>query len=132
MYSFRKEALDNAADYNIMTVVMVNNKTDFPGASQWVSDRYNGLIEEFIKIREDVIHHKNGFPSWGETADEQVQAYIDGLGKLWLFENATLCSGVASTRSVGSRQRRLAFCLWTVSLRSACRAAIVNFADLNE
>ena len=59
---------------------MANNNTDLPGATQWVSDRFNRLVEEFLKTTEDVIQHSDDFPSWGEDIDRQVEAYIDMLG----------------------------------------------------
>jgi hypothetical protein len=80
MYSYKKEVLNNEADYNIVTVVMNNNNTDLSGAMQWISDRYEALAAQFLATRQDVLNHQNGVPSWGEDIDRQVAAYIDGLG----------------------------------------------------
>jgi hypothetical protein len=80
MYSYKKEVLNNEADYNIVTVVMNNNNTDLSGAMQWISERYESLAAQFLTTRQDILNHKNGVPSWGEDIDRQVATYIDGLG----------------------------------------------------
>ena len=80
MCSYRKEVLANDSDYNAVTVVMVNNKTDLAGALQWISDRHDDIVDSFLKVRDDVLNRKNGFPSWGSKIDLQIAAYVDGLG----------------------------------------------------
>ncbi|KAK7012921.1 isoprenoid synthase domain-containing protein [Favolaschia claudopus] len=82
MCSYKKEVLANDADYNAVTVVMVNEHTDIAGGIQWISDYHDEIIEHFLRVREDVIK-KNGFPSWGTDIDDQVAKYIDGLGQ-WI------------------------------------------------
>ncbi|KAK7048258.1 isoprenoid synthase domain-containing protein [Favolaschia claudopus] len=82
MCSYKKEVLANDADYNAVTVVMVNEHTDIAGGIQWISDYHDEIVEHFLRVREDVIN-KNGFPSWGTDIDDQVAKYIDGLGQ-WI------------------------------------------------
>jgi Delta6-protoilludene synthase len=83
MCSYKKEALTNDADYNAVTVVMYNEKTDVAGGIQWISDIHDEIVDNFLRLREDVIHKTNGFPSWGEEIDRQVELYVDGLG-MWI------------------------------------------------
>jgi hypothetical protein len=59
---------------------MVNYRTDLAGAIQWVSDRHDEVVEHFLATKDDVLNHRNGFLSWGEAIDLQVEKYIDGLG----------------------------------------------------
>jgi hypothetical protein len=80
MYSYKKEVLNNEADYNIVTLVMVNNNTNLAGAMQWISERYNIIVSQFLATRQNVLNHQNEVPSWGPEIDRQVAAYIDGLG----------------------------------------------------
>ncbi|KAJ6561560.1 terpenoid synthase [Mycena vulgaris] len=83
MCSYKKEVLSNDADYNAVTVIMVNNNTDVAGGIQWISDRHDEIVENFLAVRDDVLNHRNGVPSWGKTIDAQVEKYIDGLGQ-WI------------------------------------------------
>ncbi|KAJ7910913.1 terpenoid synthase [Mycena leptocephala] len=83
LVSYKKEVLANSADYNILTIIMVNNQTDLVGAVQWVSDRHDELVEHFLAAKDDILNHRNGVPSWGEAIDLQVERYIHGLG-LWI------------------------------------------------
>ncbi|KAF7984104.1 hypothetical protein HWV62_16714 [Athelia sp. TMB] len=98
MYSYKKELLSGDADYNMVTVVMVNEKTDLAGAIQWISNAHDELVDRFLKTREDVLNHQNGVPSWGKDIDHQVAAYIDGLGNWvkghdeWSFESGRCAS----------------------------------------
>ena len=88
MYSYKKEFLDGDAAYNIVTVVMVNNDTNFAGAMRWISDRHDEVVASFFKTREDVLNHSNGISSWGEDIDRQVAIYIDGLGLYFSVQKA--------------------------------------------
>ncbi|KAJ7753354.1 terpenoid synthase [Mycena maculata] len=93
MCSYKKEVLGNDADYNAVTVIMVNEKTDVAGGIQWISDRHDDIVDNFLTIRDDVLEHKNGVPSWGKDIDDQVVKYIEGLGQWirghdsWNFES---------------------------------------------
>ncbi|KAF7982707.1 hypothetical protein HWV62_26552 [Athelia sp. TMB] len=80
MCSYKKEVLRNDADYNIVTVVMVNKKTDLNGAVQWISDSHDEIVGRFLSTREDLLSLCNGESSWGREIDLQVIAYVDGLG----------------------------------------------------
>ena len=80
MCSYKKEVLADDYDYNAVTVVMHNEKTDLDGALQWISDRHDEIVESFMKVRDDVLN-KRGFPSYGEEIDRQVALYVEGLGK---------------------------------------------------
>ena len=88
MYSYKKEFLDGDAAYNIVTVVMVNNETDFAGAMRWISDHHDEVVASFLKTREDVLNHSDGIPSWGQDIDKQVALYIDGLGLYFSVQRA--------------------------------------------
>ena len=90
MCSYRKEVLANDVDYNAVTVVMYNNNVDVDGAIQWISDRHDDIVESFMKTRDDVLNHKNGFPSWGENIDRQLALYVDGLGMLLTTPNCVI------------------------------------------
>ncbi|KAJ6465141.1 terpenoid synthase [Mycena vulgaris] len=83
MCSYKKEVLRNDADYNAVTVIMVNDNTDVAGGIQWISDLHDELVEHFLAVRDDVLHHSNGVPSWGKTIDAQIERCIDGLGQ-WI------------------------------------------------
>ncbi|KAK7451089.1 hypothetical protein VKT23_012765 [Stygiomarasmius scandens] len=83
MCSYKKEVLTNDADYNAVTVVMYNEKTDAAGGIQWISDIHDDIVDHFLRLREDVMNKTNGFPSWGEEIDRQVELYVDGLG-MWI------------------------------------------------
>ena len=50
-------------------------------AVQWIASYHAEIADNFLKVREDVLQHANGIPSWGEKIDAQVEKYIDGLGK---------------------------------------------------
>lgn len=82
MCSYKKEVLADDYDYNAVTVVIHNEKTDLPGALQWISDRHDEIVESFMKVRDDVLN-KRGFPSYGEDVDRQVALYVEGLGQ-WI------------------------------------------------
>ncbi|KAJ6569121.1 isoprenoid synthase domain-containing protein [Mycena capillaripes] len=92
MCSYKKEAMANEADNNIVTVLMTRNQTDIAGAMQWISDRHDELVEHFFAIRDDILGHRNGIPAWGPNIDTQIEKYIDVLGRLvrandqWMFE----------------------------------------------
>jgi hypothetical protein len=79
MCSYKKEILVDDADYNAVTVVMHNKKTDVAGGIQWISDLHDDIVEHFLKLRDEVFDKVN-FPSYGEDMDRQVEAYVDGLG----------------------------------------------------
>ncbi|KAF7979340.1 hypothetical protein HWV62_42763 [Athelia sp. TMB] len=83
MCSYKKEVLCNDADYNAITVVMANEKTDLAGALQWISNIHDEIVDRFLSTRQDVLNKRNGVPSWGKEIDEQVAAYVDGLGQ-WI------------------------------------------------
>ncbi|KAJ6475658.1 terpenoid synthase [Mycena vulgaris] len=84
MCSYKKEVISNDADYNAVTMIMVNNNTDVAGGIQWISDRHDEIVENFLAVRDDVLHHHNGVPSWGKIIDAQVEKYIDGRGGQWI------------------------------------------------
>ena len=79
--SYKKEVLSDDAAYNLVTVAIANTGMDLDGAMQWISDRHDQLAYNFLKTMDDVIHHKNGVPTWGESIDKQVATYIDCLGE---------------------------------------------------
>jgi hypothetical protein len=80
MCSYKKEILAGSADYNAVTVVMHNDKTDVAGAMQWVSDRHDELVEHFLRLRGEV-YDKVDFPSFGDELGRQIEAYVDGIGQ---------------------------------------------------
>ena len=79
MCSYKKEILVDDADYNAVTVVMQQNKTDVAGGIQWISDTHDDVVDHFLKPRDEVLS-KQGFPSFGEDLDRQIEAYVHGLG----------------------------------------------------
>ena len=81
MASYRKEFLDADADYNIVTVVMHEKKTDLANALLWISEFHDELAASFLATMDDVLQHTNGVPSWGSEMDTQVALFIDGLGQ---------------------------------------------------
>ena len=81
MCSYKKEVLRNDADYNIVTVVMANEKTDLAGAVQWISDTHDEIVGRFLSTRQDLLSQCNGRSPWGKEIDLQVIAYVDGLGE---------------------------------------------------
>lgn len=106
MCSYKKEVLANDADYNAVTVVMKNNKTDVAGAIQWISDRHDEVVDSFLKVRDDVLNKRNGIPSWGEDIDRQVALYIDGLGLCLSLRLPTFIHDLrCSARAMDSRPR---------------------------
>lgn len=64
---------------------MKNEKTDVAGGIQWISDRHDAIVDSFLAVRDDVLNHRNGVPSWGKDIDAQVEKYIDGLGNSTLL-----------------------------------------------
>jgi hypothetical protein len=81
MCSYKKEVLADDYDYNAVTVVMHNKGTDLDGALQWISDRHDEIVDNFLATSKDVFDHRNGVPSWGPEIDRQVEAYVSGLGE---------------------------------------------------
>lgn len=65
-------------DYNAITVVMYHEGKDLAGAVQWISDKHEEILAEFMQLRNDVIE-KDGFPSWGSDLDDQIVKYTDLL-----------------------------------------------------
>ncbi|KAF9030695.1 terpenoid synthase [Hymenopellis radicata] len=82
MSSYKKEVLADDSDYNAVTVVMHNEKTDLAGALQWLSDRHDEIVEHFLRVRDDILNKRN-FPTYGEDIDRQIALYINGLGQ-WI------------------------------------------------
>lgn len=80
MCSYKKETLANSADYNAVTIVMRLNKTDVSGGIQWIADRHDELAKHFLKLR-DEVNNKIEFPSLGDEMDQQVEAYVHGMGE---------------------------------------------------
>jgi hypothetical protein len=80
MYSFKKEFLDDDADYNAVTVVMNNTDCSIQEAIDWISRRHDDIVENCLRLRDDVLNKRNGFPSYGESMDRQIALYVDGLG----------------------------------------------------
>ena len=105
MYSYKKEVLCDDADYNVITVVMANEKTDFAGALQWISNLHDEIVHRFLNTREDVLNHRSGVPSWGRDIDLQVAAYIDGLGVLIWLQTRRFYVLIYFTRRMGQRAR---------------------------
>ena len=80
MCSYKKEVLRDAAAYNAITVVMNSNQTDLAGAMQWLSNRHDEVVANFLKTKETILNHLNGFPLWGEDIDRQISTYVNALG----------------------------------------------------
>ena len=72
---------------------MYEHKCDLLGALQWISDLNDRLVEEVLSSLKEI-------PSFGNLAlDQQVSAYVDGLGNWvrahdsWCFEvSASICT----------------------------------------
>lgn len=60
---------------------MLSKKTDLSGAIEWISSFHDEIVDQFLRTAEDVREHRNGVPSWGHDLDQQVSAYINGLGQ---------------------------------------------------
>ena len=80
MCSYRKEIQADAADYNAITVVMRQYKTDVAGGVKWISDIHDEVAQHFLQIRDDILNQR-GFPSFGESLDRQIESYVNGLGR---------------------------------------------------
>ena len=80
MCSYRKEVRADAADYNAITVVMRQYKTDVAGGVKWISDIHDEVAQHFLQIRDDILNQR-GFPSFGESLDRQIESYVNGLGR---------------------------------------------------
>ena len=81
LVSYKKEYLAGDTSYNIITAVMQEKGMALGDAIQWIASYRAEIADNFLKVREDVLQHANGIPSWGEKIDAQVEKYIDGLGK---------------------------------------------------
>ncbi|KAI0290408.1 terpenoid synthase [Multifurca ochricompacta] len=78
--SYNVEQACGDDNYNIITVVMHQNKTDIQGAMNWVSEHHKELEEKFMEI------YENKIPKFGEPVDEQLAQYVDGIGN-WVRAN---------------------------------------------
>ncbi len=65
-------------DYNAITVVMHHEGKDLAGAVQWVGDKHDEILAQFMQLRQSVIA-KDGFPSWGPDIDNQIEEYTNLL-----------------------------------------------------
>ena len=79
MSSYKKEFLEDDADYNAITVVQKHLGMDLESAFQWLLDHHDKNVDDFLRVREKVLK-KDGFPSFGPRIDREVADYIDGLG----------------------------------------------------
>ena len=101
--SYRKEYLADDAGYNLVSVVMAEKGVELVGAIEQATMFHAQISDNFLKVREDVVHHTNGIPSWGDSVDAQVARYIDGLGRCLLQNREVML--IILTSSMGSRKR---------------------------
>jgi Delta6-protoilludene synthase len=78
--------LQGDADYNGITIIMEQEKLNLHETVQWISDRHDATLAKFMETRENVIHRRNGFPSWGPEIDRQVVEYTGVLAD-WIRGN---------------------------------------------
>ncbi|KAI0294469.1 terpenoid synthase [Multifurca ochricompacta] len=78
--SYNVEQARGDDNYNIITIVMNQNKTDIQGAMNWVYEHHKELEEKFMDI------YENKIPKFGEPVDEQLVQYVDGIGN-WVRAN---------------------------------------------
>ena len=79
--SYKKEVLAGDADYNLVTVTMSEKSVSLKEAVEDISALCAEVLKDFLLIKEDIIQHQNGMPSWGERIDEHIAMYIEGLGR---------------------------------------------------
>jgi hypothetical protein len=93
MLSYKKEFLEDDADYNLVTVVQKHLGMDLESALQWMLEHHNRNIDSYLAVREKVLK-KDGFPSFGPRIDREVADYVDGIGlsvrghNEWIFGSA--------------------------------------------
>ena len=103
MMSYRKEYLAGDAGYNLVSIIMAEKGVELGGAIEQAAIFHAEISDNFIKVREDVLRHTNGIPSWGDSVDAQVARYIDGLGWCRLPRREVIL--ITLTSSMGSRER---------------------------
>ena len=81
LVSYKKEYLAGDTSYNIVTAVMQDKGMTLGEAVQWIASYHAEIAGNFLRVREEVLQHTSGIPSWGERIDAQVEKYIDGLGQ---------------------------------------------------
>ncbi|KAI0293873.1 terpenoid synthase [Multifurca ochricompacta] len=105
--SYNVEQARGDGDYNIVTIVMHENKVDIHGAMDWLYEHHKVLEGKFMDI------YENKIPRFSELVDEQLGQYVDGLGNWvrandqWAFE---------SERYFGKRGREIQRTRWVTLL----------------
>ncbi|KAI9433169.1 terpenoid synthase [Lactarius indigo] len=85
--SYNVEQARGEDGHNIITVVMLEHKTDIQGAMNWVDERHKELEAKFMDL------YENKIPKFGEPVDTELARYVDGIGNLvranvqWSFES---------------------------------------------
>ncbi|KAK0611352.1 terpenoid synthase [Immersiella caudata] len=84
VYSYNVERARGHALHNIVTVAMYEKNIDVQDALKWFNDWHNGVLREFLALREevDVLVRKQH----GEAVAKQVRFYVNGLGR-WVRGN---------------------------------------------
>ncbi|KAK7691175.1 hypothetical protein QCA50_006278 [Cerrena zonata] len=84
LYSYNVEQARGDEIHNLVSIVMHEHKCDLPSAMEWISDLNDRLVEDVLSALKEV-------PSFGNPAfDEQVAAYVDGLGN-WVRAHDSWC-----------------------------------------
>ncbi|KAI0292481.1 terpenoid synthase [Multifurca ochricompacta] len=85
--SYNIEQARGDDNYNIITIVMHQNRIDIRGSVDLVYEYHKELEGKFMDI------YENKIPKFGEPVDEQLAQYVDGLGNWvrvndqWSFES---------------------------------------------
>jgi hypothetical protein len=80
MISYNKEQACGKETHNIVTVVMLHNKTDIQGAMDWTYQYHKEIQGKFMDI------YENKIPKFGEPVDTELAQYVDGIGN-WVRAN---------------------------------------------
>ncbi|KAI0292682.1 terpenoid synthase [Multifurca ochricompacta] len=111
MASYNKEQAWGDGHYNIITIVMNQNKTEIQGAMNWVSEHHKELEEKFMDI------YENKIPKFGEPVDKQLTRYVDGIGN-WVRGNDQW--GFEGERYLGKKGPEIQRTRWVTLLPKKC------------
>ncbi|KAI0291779.1 terpenoid synthase [Multifurca ochricompacta] len=109
--SYNVEQARGDDNYNIITIVMHQNKTDVRGAMNWVYECHKELEEKFMDI------YENKIPKFGEPVDEQLAQYVDGIGN-WVRANDQW--GFENERYFGKKGLEIQRTRWVTLLPKKC------------
>ncbi|KAI0290412.1 terpenoid synthase [Multifurca ochricompacta] len=115
MASYNSEQARGDDNYNVITIVMYQNKTDIQEAMNWVSEYHKELEEKFMDI------YENKIPKFGKPVDEQLAQYVDGIGN-WVRANYQW--GFESERYFGKKGLEIQRTRWVTLMPKKCSKKI--------